>query len=139
MRNIEVLMNIVYTENNQTRWASHQKSSEITTHILNDAVNGKIDTLFKLLPSAEQWIARTLTVDTYLNNYKILFLYKNLKIKIYKTIILPVVLYGCETWSLTLKGRMQAKGIWKRDSEANIWAQEGWELGVEKAPQWGNS
>jgi hypothetical protein len=26
-----------------------------------------------------------------------------LKIKIYKTIILPVVLYGCETWSLTLR------------------------------------
>src|SRR5215469_16798133 len=26
---------------------------------------------------------------------------KNLKIKIYRTIILPVVLYGCETWSLT--------------------------------------
>jgi hypothetical protein len=26
------------------------------------------------------------------------------KIKIYKTIILPVVLYGCETWSLTLRG-----------------------------------
>jgi hypothetical protein len=29
--------------------------------------------------------------------------YKNVKIKIYKTIILPVVLYGCETWSLTLR------------------------------------
>jgi len=28
---------------------------------------------------------------------------KNLKIKIYITIILPVVLYGCETWSLTLQ------------------------------------
>jgi hypothetical protein len=27
---------------------------------------------------------------------------KNLKIKIYKTVLLPVVLYGCETWSLTL-------------------------------------
>jgi hypothetical protein len=26
-----------------------------------------------------------------------------LKIKIYKTTILPVVLYGCETWSLTLR------------------------------------
>jgi len=26
---------------------------------------------------------------------------KNLKIKIYRTIILPVVSYGCETWSLT--------------------------------------
>ena len=28
---------------------------------------------------------------------------KNLKIKINRTIILPVVLYGCETWSLTLR------------------------------------
>ena len=28
---------------------------------------------------------------------------KNLKTKIYRTIILPVVLYGCETWSLTLR------------------------------------
>jgi len=28
---------------------------------------------------------------------------KNLKIKIYRTIILPVVLYGCETWALTLR------------------------------------
>ncbi|PNF17549.1 hypothetical protein B7P43_G15564, partial [Cryptotermes secundus] len=28
---------------------------------------------------------------------------KNIKIRIYKTIILPVVLYGCETWSLTLR------------------------------------
>ena len=27
---------------------------------------------------------------------------KTLKIKIYRTIILLVVLYGCETWSLTL-------------------------------------
>jgi hypothetical protein len=27
---------------------------------------------------------------------------KNLKIKIYKTVILPVMLYGCEAWSLTL-------------------------------------
>ena len=28
---------------------------------------------------------------------------KNVKIKIYRTVILPVVLYGCETWSLTLR------------------------------------
>ena len=28
---------------------------------------------------------------------------KKLKIKIYRSIILPVVLYGCETWSLTLR------------------------------------
>jgi glycerol-3-phosphate O-acyltransferase len=28
---------------------------------------------------------------------------RNLKVKIYKTIIAPVVLYGCQTWSLTLR------------------------------------
>jgi hypothetical protein len=27
----------------------------------------------------------------------------NMKVKMYKTVILPVVLYGCETWSLTLR------------------------------------
>jgi hypothetical protein len=31
------------------------------------------------------------------------FLPKNLKITIYRTIIFPVVVYGCETWSLTLR------------------------------------
>ena len=31
------------------------------------------------------------------------FLSKNLNIKIYRTIILHVVLYGCERWSLTLR------------------------------------
>jgi hypothetical protein len=28
---------------------------------------------------------------------------RNVKVKIYKTIILLVALYGCETWSLTLR------------------------------------
>jgi hypothetical protein len=28
---------------------------------------------------------------------------QNVEVKIYKTIILPVVLYGCETWSVTLR------------------------------------
>ena len=41
-------------------------------------------------------------------------------------------------WNIVsyIKGGMQAKGIWKQDPEANIWTQEGWECGVEKAPQW---
>jgi hypothetical protein len=30
-------------------------------------------------------------------------LYKNIKIKICRTVILPAVLYGCEIWSLTLR------------------------------------
>jgi hypothetical protein len=28
---------------------------------------------------------------------------KNLKIKIYRTVILPVLLYGCKTWTLTFR------------------------------------
>ena len=34
---------------------------------------------------------------------------KNYKIKIYRNIILPVVLYGCETWSLTLREEMKLR------------------------------
>jgi hypothetical protein len=30
---------------------------------------------------------------------------KSLKIRMYRTIILPMVLYGCENWSLTLRGK----------------------------------
>jgi hypothetical protein len=32
-----------------------------------------------------------------------LLLSRNVKVKVYKTIIMQVVLYGCETWSLTLR------------------------------------
>jgi hypothetical protein len=58
---------------------------------------------------------------------------KNTKIRVYRTLVLPVVLYGCETWSLTLReeqrlrvfenrvlGRMfgpkrdEATGAWRR-------------------------
>ena len=40
-------------------------------------------------------------------------------------------------WNMVyyIKGGMQAKDIWKQDPEANIWAQEGWEFEMEKAPQ----
>jgi hypothetical protein len=34
---------------------------------------------------------------------------KNLKVKIYGTIVLPVVLYACETWSLTLRGERRPR------------------------------
>jgi len=34
---------------------------------------------------------------------------KNLKIKMYRIIILPIVLYGCESWSLTLGEERQLK------------------------------
>jgi len=34
---------------------------------------------------------------------------KNLKIKIYRTLILPVVLYGCENWSLTFREKSRLR------------------------------
>jgi hypothetical protein len=40
---------------------------------------------------------------------------ENLKIRIYKTIILPVVLYGCETWSLTLREEHRLKVFENRE------------------------
>jgi hypothetical protein len=39
---------------------------------------------------------------------------RNLKIKIYKTIILPVVLCGCETWPLTLREEHRLRVFEKR-------------------------
>ena len=61
-------------------------------------------------------------------------LHKNLKIKIYSTIILPVVLYWCETWSLAL--REEGFQIWvlrrifwrKRDEVTGEW----WKLHNEE-------
>ena len=60
---------------------------------------------------------------------------KDLKIKIHKTLKLPVVLYGGEEWSLTLRERGRL-----RDPEAYIWgSKKGCEKGVQKAPQYGTS
>jgi hypothetical protein len=36
---------------------------------------------------------------------------------------LPVVLYGCETWSLTLREE-QAEGICEQGANENIWTEE---------------
>jgi hypothetical protein len=36
-------------------------------------------------------------------------MFRLLKVKIYKTIILPFVLYGCETWSLTLRAERRLR------------------------------
>jgi hypothetical protein len=39
---------------------------------------------------------------------------KNIKIKIYRTIILPAVWYGCETWCLTLREEHRLRGFENR-------------------------
>jgi len=39
---------------------------------------------------------------------------KNLKSKVYRTVILPVVVYGCETWSLTFREQRRLRGFENR-------------------------
>jgi hypothetical protein len=38
-----------------------------------------------------------------------MYVYKNFKIKIYRNIILAVILYGCEAWSLTLREKLRMR------------------------------
>jgi hypothetical protein len=45
---------------------------------------------------------------------------KNLKFKIYKTVILLVVLYGCEIWSLTL-GEEHRLMVFEKSVREDIW------------------
>jgi hypothetical protein len=45
---------------------------------------------------------------------------KNIQIRIYKSIILPVVLYGCETCSMTLREEYKLRGFEKRVLKENI-------------------
>jgi hypothetical protein len=40
---------------------------------------------------------------------------RKLKIKIYKIVILPVVLYGCETWSLLLGEEHRLRAFEKKE------------------------
>jgi hypothetical protein len=50
------------------------------------------------------------------SNYTQFSIYEDLhyEVRIYKTIILPVVLYGCETWSLTLREEHRLKVLENR-------------------------
>ena len=69
--------------------------------------------------------------DSVQNRLSSSWLSNNIKVKIHGTIILPVVLYGCETWSVILKEERRLRGFesWvlrkicgpKRDEEAGQW------------------
>jgi hypothetical protein len=63
---------------------------------------------------------------------------KNLEITIYRTIILPAVLYGCETWSLTQPTSYKMLNRWDDNIETGIeemrWVAVNWiELAQDKA------
>jgi hypothetical protein len=42
----------------------------------------------------------------------------------YETLILTVILYGYETWSLTLR-KEQRQRVWEQGTKENIWTEEG--------------
>jgi hypothetical protein len=47
---------------------------------------------------------------------------KNVNIRIYKIITSPVVLYGCETWSPTLREKYRLR-VSENGAEENIWTE----------------
>jgi len=69
------------------------------------------------------------------NFFTCLLVSKNIWIKTYKTVVLPVVLYECETWSLNLTAhRLREQDLrYERSNEGNIWAREGGREGGREA------
>jgi hypothetical protein len=46
--------------------------------------------------------------------------YEEIKIKIYKTVILPFIMYGCKTWSVTLREEQRLR-VSEKSVEEDIW------------------
>jgi hypothetical protein len=59
-------------------------------------------------------------------------LFKNLKIEVYRTIIVPAALYGCETWSLRLGEELRLR-VFENKAMRRIFGTKADEVtGVEK-------
>jgi hypothetical protein len=56
---------------------------------------------------------------------------KNTKIKIYRIIILPAILYGCEIWSLALREEHRPRVFENRVLRRMDFQKGGWMLGVD--------
>jgi len=85
----------------------HVISYHIIYHIISTVLQWNTTSLFavKLLVKYHSWPLNftmlTVHVLSVQNLWSSSLLTKIVKIKIHRTIILPVVLYGCKTWSLT--------------------------------------
>jgi hypothetical protein len=65
-----------------------------TTLTIQNSIQEEVKSRLKLGNACYHWAQNFISSS---------FLSKKIKIRIYRTNILPVVLFGCETWSLTLK------------------------------------
>jgi hypothetical protein len=63
-------------------------------------------------------------------NWLIFQLYWNVKVKIYKTIILSFVVYGCETWCLTLREQHSLRVFERVRAWVNPCGIWGWQSGT---------
>jgi hypothetical protein len=50
---------------------------------------------------------------------------QSIKIRLYKTIIRPVVIYGAEAWTLTNKNEKNVNDMGEKNIEENIWTNKG--------------
>ena len=71
----------------------------------------------RIVSIEEEIKSRMKSVDSVQNTVSSSLLSKYINVKIYRTIILSVVLCGCETWSLTLRAECRLRRIFgsKRD------------------------
>ena len=62
------------------------------------------------------------------------------KIKMYKTTFFVIVLYGCDTWSFSLRKEHKTRDVWGQDCEENLRTWEGIiRRRLEKITVWGAS
>jgi len=61
------------------------------------------------------------------------FLFKTIKLYMYRTIILPVVLYGYKTWSLTLRQEQRLR-VFKNGVLREIFGPKGVEVTIDGRP-----
>jgi hypothetical protein len=49
---------------------------------------------------------------------------RNIKIRIYTTILRPIVMYGSESWVMTVRRRRMAVKMGKENLKKDIWSNE---------------
>ena len=60
------------------------------------------------------------------------FAIQKYKTEIYRTVMLPVVLYGCEAWSVTLRDEHRGRVFESRALRKTFWLKKDEERGVKK-------
>jgi hypothetical protein len=71
-------------------------------YVIQIGLRGGFRKIITLKTQIQKISLRLLLLNSFQNLLSSSLLSENVKIIIHKTIILPVVLYGCETWSLIL-------------------------------------